>query len=58
MGILKTFEIDENNVNLFELSYDDIHVIEKRDLVNQIEKMKGKVVIGSRGKDYQRVVNR
>ena len=51
MGILKTFEIDENNVNLFELSYDDIHVIEKRDLVNQIEKMKGKVVIGSRGKD-------
>ena len=38
VGILKTFEIDENNINLFELSYDEIHVMKKQDLVDQIEK--------------------
>ena len=31
-------------VNLFYLTYDAINVIKKKDLVNYIEKMKGKVV--------------
>ena len=30
--------------NLFELTYDAINVIKKKDLVNYIEKMKAKVV--------------
>ena len=31
-------------VNLFDLIYDAINAIEKKDLVDYIEKMKGKVV--------------
>ena len=31
-------------VNLFDLSYDNINVIKKKDLVDYIEKMNGKVV--------------
>ena len=31
-------------VNLFDLTYDAINVIKKKDLVDYIEKMKGKVV--------------
>ena len=47
----KTFEMDKNDINLFELSYDDITAMEKRDLVDQIEKMKGKVVVSNHVKD-------
>ena len=43
--------MDKNNYNLFELSYDDINAMKKRDVVDQIEKMKGKVVVGSHVKD-------
>ena len=39
--------MDKNNYNLFELSYDDINAMKKRDVVDQIDKMKGKVVVGS-----------
>ena len=49
--VLKTFEMDKNNYNLFELSYDDMNAMKKRDVVDQIEKMKGKVVVGSHVKD-------
>ena len=43
--------MDKNDINLFELSYDDINAMKKRDLVNQIEKMRGKVIVGSQLKD-------
>ena len=43
--------MDKNNYNLFELSYDDINAVRKRHVVDQIEKMKGKVVVGSHVKD-------
>ena len=43
--------MDKNNYNLFELSYDDINAMKKRDVVDQIDKMKGKVVVGSHVKD-------
>ena len=51
MDILKTFEMDKNHINLFELLYDDVNSIKKGDLVDQIEKLKGKVVVGSHVKD-------
>ena len=35
-----------NDVNLLEMSYDDINSMRKKDLVQQIEKMKGKVISG------------
>ena len=34
-------------VNLFRLSYDDINGMKKKDLIDHIENMKGKVVIGN-----------
>ena len=34
-------------VNLFSLSYDTIYGIKKKDLVNQIENLKWKVVVGN-----------
>ena len=51
MDILKTFEMDKNHINLFELLYDDVNSIKKGDLVDQIEKLKGKVAVGSHVKD-------
>ena len=35
--------MNENDVNLLEISYDDIDSM-KKDIVKQIEKMKGKVI--------------
>ena len=43
--------MNENVVNLLEMSYDDINSIRKKDLVEQIEKMKGKVIFDSYVKD-------
>ena len=43
--------IDKNDINLFELSYDDLNALKKRDLVDQTKKMKGKVVVGCNVKD-------
>ena len=42
--------MDKSNINLFELMY-DINAMKKRDLVDQIEKMKGKVIVGCHVKD-------
>ena len=42
--------MDKSNINLFELTY-DINAMKKRDLVDQIEKMKGKVIVGCHVKD-------
>ena len=49
--ILKTFEMDKSNLNSFELLYDDINAMKKRDLVGQIEKIKSKVAVASHVKD-------
>ena len=40
-----------NDVNLLEMSYDDINSMRKKDLVGQIAKMKGKVIFDSYVKD-------
>ena len=40
-----------NDANLLETSYNDIDSMRKKDLVEQIEKMKGKVIFDSRVKD-------
>ena len=50
--------MDKNDINLFELSYDDINAMKKRDLVNQIEKMRGKVIVGSHIKDLCRQIGK
>ena len=36
---------DLNVTNLFDLSYDQINAMKKKDLVNQIENFKGKVTV-------------
>ena len=36
---------DINVINLFDLSYDQINVMKKIDLVNHIENLKGKVTV-------------
>ena len=35
----------ETAANLFELSFDEINAVKKKDLVSKIEKLKGKVVV-------------
>ena len=35
----------ESTTNLFELSFDEINAMKKKDLVSEIEKLKGKVVV-------------
>ena len=35
----------ETTTNLFELSFDEINAVKKNDLVSEIEKLKGKVVV-------------
>ena len=51
MEIFKIFEMNKSNINSFELSYDNIHAMKKQDLVDQIKKMNGKIVVGSHAKD-------
>ena len=41
----------DKNINLLELACDDINAMEKRDLVDQIKKTKGKVIVESPVKD-------
>ena len=36
---------DPNVTNLFDLSYDQINVMKKKDLINHIENLKGKVTV-------------
>ena len=40
-----------NDVNLLEIPYDDINSMRKKDIVEKIEKMKGKVIFESHVKD-------
>ena len=40
-----------NDINLLKMSCDDINSMRKKDLVEQIEKMKGKVIFDSHVKD-------
>ena len=40
-----------NDVNLLEMSYDDINIMRKKYLVEQIQKMEGKLIIDSHVKD-------
>ena len=40
-----------NDINLLEMSYDDINSMRKKFLVEQIEKMKGKLIFDSHAKD-------
>ena len=43
--------MNENDVNLLEMSYDDIDSMRKKDLAEHIEKIKGKVIFDSHVKD-------
>ena len=40
-----------NDVDLLEMSYDDINSMRKKNLVEQIEKMKGQVIFDRHVKD-------
>ena len=40
-----------NDVDLLEMSYDNINSMRKKNLVEQIEKMKGQVIFDSHVKD-------
>ena len=35
----------ESSTNLFELSFDEINAMKKKELVSKIEKLKGKVIV-------------
>ena len=41
----------ENTRNLFELSFDAINAMKKKDLVSKIEKLKGKVIVDNNTKN-------
>ena len=50
--------MNRNYINLVKMSYDDINSMRKKDLVEQIEKMKGKVIFDSHVKDlYNQIYN-
>ena len=37
----------ESSTNLFKLSFDEINAMKKKDLVSEIKKLKGKVIVGN-----------
>ena len=37
----------ESSTNLFELSFDEINAMKKKDLVSEIKKLKGKVIVSN-----------
>ena len=41
----------ENTTNLFELSFNAINAMKKKDLLSEIEKLKGKVIVDNNIKD-------
>ena len=45
----------EKATNFLELSFDEINAMKKKDLVSEIEKLKGKVVVDSNIKSYQKI---
>ena len=48
----------ESTTNLFELSFDEINAMKKKDLVSEIEKLKGKVVVDNNIKNLCDQVSR
>ena len=51
-GPLQTVKMNGNDVNLLEMSYDDINSMRKKDLMEQIEKIKVKLFFDSHVKDF------
>ena len=45
----------QSATNLLELSFNEINAMKKKDLVSEIEKLKGKVVVDSNIKSYQKI---
>ena len=43
----------ENATNIFELSFDEINAMKKKDLVSEIEKLKGKVAVDNNIKNLR-----
>ena len=50
--------IAESMTNIFELSFDEINSMKKKDLVSEIEKLKGKVVVDNKIKNLCDQVSR
>ena len=50
--------IVESITNIFELSFDEINSMKKKDLVSEIEKLKGKVVVDNKIKNLCDQVSR
>ena len=48
----------ESTINLFELSFEEINVMKKRDLVSKIEKLKGKFIVDNNIKNLCDQVSR
>ena len=50
--------IAESITNIFELSFDEINSMKKKDLVSEIKKLKGKVVVDNKIKNLCDQVSR
>ena len=48
----------ENATNIFELSFDEINAMKKKDLVSEIEKLKGKVAVDNNIKNLRDQISR
>ena len=48
----------ENATNIFELSFDEINAMKKKDLVSDIEKLKGKVAVDNNIKNLRDQISR
>ena len=48
----------ENATNIFELSFDEINAMKKKDLVSEIEKLKGKVAVDNNIKNFRDQISR
>ena len=48
----------ENATNIFELSFDEINATKKKDLVSEIEKLKGKVAVDNNIKNLRDQISR
>ena len=48
----------ESTINLFDLSFDEINAMKKKDLVREIEKLKGKVIVDNNIKNLCGQVSR
>ena len=48
----------ENATNIFELSFDEMNAMKKKDLVSEIEKLKGKVAVDNNIKNLRDQISR